>query len=119
MRWRDDEGGTHGAPSPAVAAGAGSLTAALKAAESGETQPGDVEAQAVRALQDRMVAYVIKTVVRVTVRLILEREMQQKMRKEHGDAGTLLAFAASSAVNLALEQADLRAWSMLPSRMAL
>ena len=51
-----DEGGTQGAPSPAVAGGAGSLTAALKAGASGETQPGDVEAEAERPAEGSLMA---------------------------------------------------------------
>jgi len=75
---------------------------------------GDVEAQAVRSLRDRMPAYVIKMIVRLAARTVAENELRKKAREEGGDAGYLLAFLFSSAVNIALEQADLRAWALLP-----
>jgi uncharacterized protein len=75
---------------------------------------GDVEAQAVRSLRDRMTVYVIKMAIRVTARVIAEHELQRRMEKEHGSAGAIGAFLASSVVNVALEQADLRAWTLLP-----
>ncbi|HNY27195.1 MAG TPA: hypothetical protein PKH31_07405 [Candidatus Sumerlaeota bacterium] len=75
---------------------------------------GDVEAQAVRSLRDRMPTYVIKMIVRITARTLAENELRKKAQKQGGDAGFILAFLFSSAVNIALEQADLRAWSLLP-----
>jgi hypothetical protein len=75
---------------------------------------GDVEAQAVRSLRDRMPTYVIKMIVRVTARTLAENELRKKAQEKGGDAGFILAFLFSSAVNIALEQADLRAWSLLP-----
>ena len=75
---------------------------------------GDIEAQAVRALRDRMVVLAVKMVLCVTARAILEYEMQEKARKDGNDAGYILALIAASAVNMVLEQADLRSWSLLP-----
>ncbi len=75
---------------------------------------GDVEAQAVRSLRDRMPAYVIKMIIRITARTLAENELRKKAEKQGGDAGFILAFLFSSAVNIALEHADLRAWSLLP-----
>ena len=83
------------------------------------TLMGDIEAQAVKALHDRMKVYVIKMIIRVTARVLAERELQQKAQEEHGAVGALAAFAASSALNMILEQADLRAWSLLPRDLQL
>jgi len=87
------------------------------AAQARTAMLGDVEAQAVRALRDRMAAYVIKGAIRVGGRLILENAAYEKTKKEKGaDAANLLAFA-SSALNVTIEQADLRAWTLLPKDM--
>lgn len=74
----------------------------------------DIEAQAVRALRDRMKVYVIKMAIRITARLLAQRELKKKMEKEYGDAGAIGAFLASSAMNVVLEQADRRSWTLLP-----
>lgn len=93
---------------------AGTLMVAAGGAETATFVLGDVEAQAVRALHDRMVTYVIKMIVRVTARAVAERVAQKKAEEQFGTAGLVGAFVASSAVNIALEQADLRSWSLLP-----
>ena len=75
---------------------------------------GDVEAQAVRALRDRMLVYVVKGALRVAGRLAAEYAIQREAGKEHGSQGEMWTFALASAFNVIVEQADLRSWTLAP-----
>ena len=78
---------------------------------------GDLEAQAIRSRRDRMRILAIKMTLRIVSRLVAERELRQWMAKEFGVWGELFAIVSASAVNLGLERADLRCWSLLPRNL--
>ncbi len=80
----------------------------------GTTELTSVEAQAMRSLRDRMWTYVLKSAARLAGRLITEHQILQEARERHGAQGENWSFLLSSLFNVVVEQADLRAWTLLP-----
>ncbi|MCX7044894.1 MAG: hypothetical protein NTX50_05310 [Candidatus Sumerlaeota bacterium] len=84
---------------------------------------GDIEGQAARCLLDRMPYYVIKGALRVAARLVAEniaaeqRRRDARKRGQNDDLAQALMFAGFTALNIIVEQADLRAWTLLPKNL--
>lgn len=78
----------------------------------------DISAIAVRDLQDKAGALTVKATARALAKFQAARAVQKKAR-EAGGGAELLAFLGTNIYNLISEQADIRSWRTLPSRILL
>lgn len=74
---------------------------------------GDI---AVENLQNRKGRIAVKAIARATTKYVANRALQQQAREESEALG-LLAYVAGNVATVASEQADLRAWELLPDRV--
>jgi hypothetical protein len=76
----------------------------------------DVNAIAVRDLQDKSAALTLKATARALAKFQAAREVQKQAR-EAGGAAEILAFVGTNLYTLFSEQADIRSWRTLPGRI--
>jgi hypothetical protein len=76
----------------------------------------DVNAIAVRDLQDKSAALTLKTTARALAKFQAARQVQKQAR-EAGGAAEILAFVGTNLFTLLSEQADIRSWRTLPGRI--
>jgi hypothetical protein len=76
----------------------------------------DINAIAVRDLQDKAGALIIKTTARALIKFQAARAVQ-KQAKEAGGAAELLAFVGTNLYTFLSEEADIRSWRTLPGRI--
>jgi hypothetical protein len=79
----------------------------------------DVNAIAVRDLQDKSAALTLKATARALAKFQAAREVQKQARQAGGDGAELLAFVGTNLFTLLSEQADTRSWRTLPGRIFL
>jgi hypothetical protein len=72
---------------------------------------------AIRSLEDRIGRIRAKAIARAVTKYMAARAAQEEARKRGGGGAQLLTFLATTAYNVASEQADLRAWQTLPSNI--
>lgn len=77
----------------------------------------DVNAIAVRDLQDKAGAVTLKATARALAKFQAARAVQKKAREAGGDGAQILAFLGTNIYNLISEQADVRSWRTLPGRI--
>lgn len=75
----------------------------------------DVQAIAIKNLENRKVRVVAKALVRSGAKYYLERIHEKKIRKRYGKETVRWFRYISSLYNIGSEQADLRSWQTLPS----
>jgi hypothetical protein len=76
----------------------------------------DVNAIAVRDLQDKSAALALKATARALAKFQAARAVQKEARKAGGGV-ELLAFLGTNLFTLISEQADIRSWRTLPGRI--
>jgi hypothetical protein len=77
----------------------------------------DVNAIAVRDLQDKSAALTLKATARALAKFQAAREVQKQARQAGGGGAELLAFVGTNLFTLLSEQADIRSWRTLPGRI--
>jgi uncharacterized protein len=79
----------------------------------------DVSAQLVRALSRERSELLTRAVARAMVKYLAARELEKRAKKEGGAAAEFVVGLIANAAANALEQADTRAWSLLPDRISI
>jgi len=77
----------------------------------------DINAIAVRDLEDKSAALTVKATARALVKFQAARELQKQARQSGGDGAELLAFVGTNLFTLLSEKADTRSWRTLPGRI--
>ncbi|MEK7098109.1 MAG: hypothetical protein AAB906_04650, partial [Patescibacteria group bacterium] len=85
---------------------------------SGASELGeDIEAIAVKNLNDRKIRVMAKAVLRPAGKYLLERGLEYSLRKDHGDGTASVVQYVGSLYNMVSERPDLRSWQTLPAQI--
>lgn len=79
----------------------------------------DIEAVAIRSLEDRRARYLLKAAARPAAKYFAEKALEQKVEDDRGKKTADVVRVLGSLYNVISEQADLRSWQTLPARVRL
>lgn len=77
----------------------------------------DIEAIAVKNLENRKARIMSKAVIRPAGKYFAEKALEREVRQEHGRGAGLAIQVAGSLYNMFSEQVDLRSWQTLPAKI--